>query len=133
MRGREVSLLKKRKWSQNSDDEDKGIFYGTHMTEERYRTMLGEHIQKYKRRYKDTSSSPAQNRVGAPIIKSNIGLIARKSGNEHKGGFHAVETTSEWPNDTNPQKPVNYREADFTQQYGPDRYAFSVPLSGFEL
>ncbi|XP_054790635.1 chromatin-remodeling ATPase INO80-like [Prosopis cineraria] len=25
-RGREVNLLKKRKWSQNSDGEDKGIF-----------------------------------------------------------------------------------------------------------
>ncbi|KAF7819056.1 chromatin-remodeling ATPase INO80-like isoform X1 [Senna tora] len=121
MRGREVNLLKKRKWSQNSDDEDKGIFFGTHMTEERYRSMLGEHIQKYKRRYKDTSSSPAQNRVGAPLLKSNIGLKARKAGNGNRGGLHAVETTSEWPNDSTIQKPVNHRDADFPQQYGSER------------
>lgn len=127
MRGREVNLLKKRKWSQNSDDEDKGNFYGTHMTEERYRSMLGEHIQKYKRRYKDTSSSPAQNRVGAPLLK-NIGLKARKSGVEHRGGLHAVETTSEWPNDTTTQKAISYRDGDFAQQYGPDRFSFSVPF-----
>ncbi|KAI9122075.1 hypothetical protein K1719_006764 [Acacia pycnantha] len=79
MRGREVKLLKKRKWYQNSDDKDKGNFSGTHMTEERYRSMLGEHIQKYKRRYKDTSSSPAQNRVSAQLLKSNIGSKASKT------------------------------------------------------
>ncbi|XP_054814872.1 chromatin-remodeling ATPase INO80 isoform X2 [Prosopis cineraria] len=120
-RGREVNLLKKRKWSQNSDGEDKGNFCGTHMTEERYRSMLGEHIQKYKRRYKDTSSSPAQNRVSAPLLKSNIGLKARKLVNENRGGIHALEASSEWLNDINPQKPVNYRDAEFRHQYGSDR------------
>ncbi|XP_028772802.1 chromatin-remodeling ATPase INO80-like [Neltuma alba] len=117
----EVNLLKKRKLSQNSDDEDRGNFCGTHMTEERYRSMLGEHMQKYKRRYKDTSSSPAQNRVSAHLLKSNTGLKARKLLNEHRRGIHALETTSEWPNDINPQKPVNYRDAEFRPQYGSDR------------
>ncbi|KAI9080715.1 hypothetical protein K1719_037228 [Acacia pycnantha] len=130
MRGREVKLLKKRKWYQNSDDEDKGNFSGTHMTEERYRSMLGEHIQKYKRRYKDTSSSPAQNRVSAQLLKSNIGSKASKLVNEHRGGIHTLETTSEWPNDINPQKPVNYRDAEFRQQYGSDRTIYEPASLG---
>ena len=119
----------RRKRPQNSDDEDRGFSYGTHMTEERYRSMLGEHIQKYRRRSKDTSSSPAQNRVGVPLVKSNAGLKARKSGNEHRGGLHAAETASEWLNDSNPQKPGNHRELDFMPQYGTDRFALFVLLS----
>ncbi|KAI4300819.1 hypothetical protein L6164_034153 [Bauhinia variegata] len=121
MRGRELNMLKKRRRSLNSDDEDKGILYGTHMTEERYRSMLGEHIQKYKRRFKDTSSSPVPNRAGIPLLKSNAVSKARKSGNEHRGGSHVLETTTEWLNDSNPLKPGNYRDADFTLQYGTDR------------
>lgn len=119
MRGREV---KKRRWSQNSDKEEKSSFYSTHMTEERYRSMLGEHIQKYKRRFKDTSSSPAQNQVAAPLLKNSGGLKARKSGNERRGGLHAAETTSEWMNDSNSQKLGNNRDSDFMQQYGTDRF-----------
>ncbi|KAI9111492.1 hypothetical protein K1719_017182 [Acacia pycnantha] len=122
---REVTYLKKRKWSQNSDDEDKGNFCGMPMTEERYRSMLGEHIQIYKRGYKDISSSPSQNRVNAQLLTSNIGLKARKLVNEHRGVIRVLETTtSEWPNDVNPQKPINYRDAEFRQQYGPDRTVY---------
>ena len=124
MHGREVNLLKKRAWSQISDDEEKSGFYGTYMTEERYRSMLGEHVQKYKRRFKDTlSSSPAQNWVAVPPVKSDTGLKARKSGNERRGGLHAAETTSEWLYDSSSQKPGNYRNGDFMQQYGSDRFA----------
>lgn len=125
MHGREASLLKKRRWSLNRDSEDRSGFYETHMTEERYRSMLGEHIQKYKRRLKDTISSPAQNQATVAPGKSSTGLKARKSGNERRGGLHAVETTSEWMNDSSSQKPGNYREADFTPQYGTaDRFSF---------
>ncbi|KOM40548.1 hypothetical protein LR48_Vigan04g074600 [Vigna angularis] len=116
--GREASLLKKRRWSLNRDSEDRSGFYETHMTEERYRSMLGEHIQKYKRRLKDTMSSPAQNQAAVAPGKSSTGLKARKSGNERRGGLHAVETTSEWMNDSSSQKPGNYRDVDFTPQYG---------------
>ncbi|XP_027348851.1 chromatin-remodeling ATPase INO80-like isoform X2 [Abrus precatorius] len=124
VRGREVSLLKKRRWSQNSDNEEKSSFYGTHMTEERYRSMLGEHIQKYKRRFRDTSTSPAQNQAAVPLVKGNAGLKARKSGNERRGGLHAAETTSEWMNDSNSQRPGNYRDADSMQQHGTDRIMY---------
>lgn len=129
MRGREVNLLK-RKRSQNSDDEDKGNFCGTRMTEERYRSMLGEHIQKYNRRYKDASPSPVQNRVSAQLLRSNIGLRGSTLVNERRGGAHALESTSEWLNDISPQKPVNYRDAESRQRYGPHRFNFSSLLPG---
>ncbi|CAL5207665.1 unnamed protein product [Lathyrus oleraceus] len=77
----DVNLLKKRVWSQNSEDEDKGGFYGTYMTEERYRSMLGDHVQKYKRMSKDASSSPAQNCTVVPLVKSNNGFKTQKLGN----------------------------------------------------
>ncbi|XP_019455806.1 PREDICTED: DNA helicase INO80-like isoform X1 [Lupinus angustifolius] len=114
MHGREVILLKKRRWSQNSDD-------GTHMTEERYRSMLGEHVLQYRRRVKDTSSSPAQNQIAVPLLKSSAGLKARKSGSERREGLHATETSSEWMNDSNSKKVGNHRDADFVQRYHTDR------------
>ena len=46
MRERELGLLKKRRQGENSEDEEDS-YYGTRITEERYRSMLGEHIQKY--------------------------------------------------------------------------------------
>ncbi|KAE9585259.1 putative DNA helicase chromatin remodeling SNF2 family [Lupinus albus] len=118
MHGKEVNFLKKRRWSQNSDDEEDSTF---NMTEERYRSMLGEHVLQYKRRVKDVSSSPAQNEVSVPLLKSNAGLKARKSGSERRGGLHAAETTTEWMNDSNYKKAGNHRDADFVQRNGTDR------------
>ncbi|KAJ7972181.1 DNA helicase INO80 [Quillaja saponaria] len=124
MEERKLSLSKKRRWSENSEDEDKSTYYRTYITEERYRSMLGEHIQKYKRRFKDDSSGLSQNRASTPVPKSSLGFQTRKSGNELWGGLHAVETTLEWLNDTNPHKPGNHRDADCTSQYGTDRVMY---------
>ncbi|MED6148216.1 hypothetical protein PIB30_048137, partial [Stylosanthes scabra] len=130
--GREANLLKKRAWSQHSDDEERSRFYGTSITEERYRSMLGEHVQKYKRRFKDTSSTAAQNRVAVPLVQNISGSKARKSGNDHYGGLHTAETASEWLYDSNSQKPGNYRDANFLQRYASDRTMYepaSVDIS----
>ena len=123
MRERELSSLKKRRQSENSEEEEEDSYYGTRITEERYRSMLGEHIQKYKRRFKDTSASPASTRMGIPAPRSNLGLKARKLGNEHRGALHEVETTSDWLNDTNSQKQGNYHEADIAPLNGTERFA----------
>ena len=136
MHEKEVNLFKKRRWSLYSDNEENNSFYGAHMTGERYQSMLGKHIQKYKRRFKGTLSSLAQNQAATPLVKSNTGLKARKSGNEHRGGgLHVAESTSEWMNDSSSQKPGNYRDADFSPQYGTDRFAFStlLPFMVFEF
>ncbi|KAK5803856.1 hypothetical protein PVK06_031505 [Gossypium arboreum] len=113
MSERELSLAK-RKWrgALNSEEEDDD-YQGTHITEERYRSMLGEHVQKYKRRFKDTSVSPAPSRMGIPAPKSNLGSSKnRKLLNEQRAGFYDMETTSEWMNDVSSQRFANYHEAD---------------------
>ncbi|WCJ33422.1 Chromatin-remodeling ATPase INO80 [Euphorbia peplus] len=104
---RDLSLGKRKKVSQNSDgDEGDGDgYYSTRITEERYRTMLGEHIQKYKRRYKDSSVGPAP-RVG--MSKT------RKSGNEKRGGLYDMENASECFNGATPSKRGEYVEPRYT-------------------
>jgi len=126
---KEVNLFKKRRWSLYSDNEENNSFYGAHMTGERYQSMLGKHIQKYKRRFKGTLSSLAQNQAATPLVKSNTGLKAPKSGNEHMGGgLHVAKSTWEWMNDSSSQKLGNYHDVDFLPQYGTDRFAFSTLL-----
>lgn len=119
----DVNLLKKRVRSQNSDDEGKGGFYGTYMTEERYRSMLGDHVQNYKRMSKDASSSPAQNCAVVPLTKSNNGFKTQKLVIDHQGGLHAADTLSGWLYNSNSQKHGNYRNADFVTRNGTDRFA----------
>uniref|UniRef100_A0A2P2MVK8 Chromatin-remodeling ATPase INO80 n=1 Tax=Rhizophora mucronata TaxID=61149 RepID=A0A2P2MVK8_RHIMU len=116
MSERKLSLAKRRRQSNNSEEEEER-YYNTHMTEERYRSMLGEHIQKYKRRHKDTSSNPAPPslRMGTTIPKATLGAPKpRKLGNEPRGGLYDVETTSEWLNDSTLQKRGDFHEPVFT-------------------
>ncbi|PON44294.1 DNA helicase INO [Parasponia andersonii] len=127
MSDKELSSLKKRRRSQNGDYEDKDNYYNTHITEERYRSMLGEHLQKYKRRFKDSSASPAPTRMGIPVPKGNVGLKPRKLRNDQRGGFLEMETTPEWLSYANHPKPGNYAEADFTPQNGFDRATYEPP------
>ncbi|KAL6133999.1 hypothetical protein ACLB2K_066232 [Fragaria x ananassa] len=127
MSDRELSSVKKRRRSQNSDYEEDDSYYRTHITEEKYRSMLGEHIQKYKRRFKDSSSSPAPMHMGIPVPKGNKGSKSRKLANENRGGFYEMETTSEWLNDAIAQKPGNYHDADFSPQSTVDRVIYEPP------
>ncbi|XP_031280967.1 chromatin-remodeling ATPase INO80 isoform X2 [Pistacia vera] len=109
-------LMKIKKRSHNSDEEEDNEYYGTHITEERYRSMLGEHIQKYKRRFKESPVTPVLPRMRIPSPKTNLGggLKSRKLGSEQRGGLYEMETTSDWLNDASPQRPVNYHDAEFT-------------------
>lgn len=118
MSERELSLGKRKRRGAFNSDEEEEDYQGTHITEERYRSMLGEHLQKYKRRLKDTTVSPAPPRMGIPTPKSNLGgSKTRKLGNEQRAGLYDMETTSEWMNDINPQRPTNYHEADLVPKY----------------
>ncbi|KAK6941781.1 SNF2, N-terminal [Dillenia turbinata] len=118
------SLRKKRRPNVEADaseDEEHGG-RGIQMTEERYRTMLGEHVQRYKRRFKDNSSSPASSRMAVPTPKNNLGSKSRKSGHELRGGLHEVETaTADYVTSISPQKLGNYHETDFASDYVADR------------
>ncbi|CAN0907835.1 Chromatin-remodeling ATPase INO80 [Linum grandiflorum] len=99
---KDPSSGKRRKLAADSDgeEEDRSYGAGAGITEERYRSMLGEHIKKYKRRFKDSPSpAPAPSRTGS-IPKNSLGSLKnRKLGNEQRG-VHDMDVTSEWQNDT---------------------------------
>ncbi|KAA8518116.1 hypothetical protein F0562_015590 [Nyssa sinensis] len=116
MSERELVRKKKRRNTYSSDEDEDGS-YSTRISEERYRAMLGEHIQKYKRRLNNSSSSPASTRIGMPVQKSSLGSKGRKLGNEHRGGLHEIESTSDFLTDVNPHKLGNYHEADVALEY----------------
>ncbi|KAJ6304183.1 hypothetical protein OIU77_017955 [Salix suchowensis] len=114
---RELSSGKRKRRYNNSEGEEEDGYLGASITEEQYRSMLGEHIQKYKRRHKDPLSSPAPpaTRMGIPVPKSGLGgSKTRKLGSEQRGGLYDMETTSEWVNDIVPSKHGDYHEPDFT-------------------
>ena len=116
---RELSSGKRKRRYNNSEGEEEDGYSGARITEEQYRSMLGEHIQKYKRRYKDSLSSPAPPpRMGIPVLKSSLGgSKTRKLGSEQRGGLYDMETTSEWVNDIVPSKCGDYHEPEFTPKY----------------
>ncbi|KAG9454766.1 hypothetical protein H6P81_007670 [Aristolochia fimbriata] len=107
--------------SNDEDEED----YGAYISEERYRSMLGEHLQKYRRvRFKESSSlGLSSSRVGMPMPKhSNHSSRSRKFSNEERG-LHSVEPTSDFLADM-PIKQGAYYEPDFTSEYaGVDRFS----------
>ncbi|XP_056158744.1 chromatin-remodeling ATPase INO80 isoform X4 [Syzygium oleosum] len=99
---------KKKKRSFNSENEDGDSYYGTKITEDHYRAMLGEHIQKYRRRPKDHSLLPQLATVGISLPRSNnSGPKAHKLANERRGGLYDVETEPEWANNINLHKDRN--------------------------
>ncbi|XP_022925143.1 DNA helicase INO80-like isoform X2 [Cucurbita moschata] len=121
MTKRELSLVRKRRQSLNSEEEeDHGAndYYGTHVTEERYRQMLGEHIKNYKRRSKHPSPMPA--RMGNSVSKGNSSLRARRSGSEQHEGFLEMETA----NDYNPHRPGIHHDPDFASLLTPNRVIY---------
>ncbi|KAL5059285.1 hypothetical protein RYX36_030889 [Vicia faba] len=118
------NVLNKRSRSGNSDNEEKSGFHGAHTMEERYRSMLGDHIKKYQRRFKGTTASPDTKQVAVPFAKANNGLKAHKMGSERRRGLLDEETMSEWMNGSNVQKPGNLLDTDFVRQHSSDRVMY---------
>ncbi|CAL5420787.1 unnamed protein product [Camellia sinensis] len=119
MSGRDLSLTKKKRRYTDSSEEDEDSSYGVHIAEERYRAMLEKHIQKYKRRLNNSSSSPASTQNGTPILKSSS--KGRKLADEHQSGLSEIQSTSAFLNDVSPQKLGKYHEVDVAPEYGIDR------------
>ncbi|KAK6127392.1 hypothetical protein DH2020_038874 [Rehmannia glutinosa] len=117
----ERALKKKKRRSGGSSDEEETGSYSPYISEDRYRAMLGDHIQKYKRRLNYSSQSPASARAGTTVMKNNVGLKDQKITNDSRGGLHKLESTSDFLNGSNSQKLGNYPEADFGLQYGAAR------------
>lgn len=117
---------KKRRSAYSSDEEETGS-YSSYISEERYRAMLGDHIQKYKRRLNYAPQNPALTRTGTMPTKSNVALKDQKPMNDNRGGgFPKFESTSDFLNGSSSQKLGNYPESDLGLQYGASRYAFHL-------
>lgn len=113
---------KKRRSAYSSDEEETGS-YNPYISEERYRAMLGDHIQKYKRRLNYASQSPSSTRTGTMAMKNSVGLKDQKLMNESRGRLQKFESTSDFINSNNSQGIGTYPESDFGLQYGASRFA----------
>ncbi|XP_010523710.1 PREDICTED: DNA helicase INO80 isoform X2 [Tarenaya hassleriana] len=113
--GMELSKKKRKWWTEADDRENEDDFYRPQITEEHYRSMLGEHIQKSRKRSKESQPSPAHLRGGVSLPKSNVGSYkGRKHGNDYRGGYYDPDTAPSLANDVSPQKRRSYHDPDIT-------------------
>lgn len=118
--------VKKRNRNRNNDDELENGYYKNSVTEERYRSMLGEHLQKYKRRLKDSSLSPAPARIPVSVPKScatvPVAPKSRKFVTENQGVLREVDKAPDYMFRSYPQSMGNHYDAEFSLKYANDRY-----------
>lgn len=117
MPGREY---KKRKQSTRISDEEDGS-YSPYISEEQYRAMLGDHIQKYKRRVKNSSPGHASNRTGTTVSKSSLGIKDKKVSNDQRGKLHRLDRPADFFSDNHTSKVGNFQGSDLLPRYAPDR------------
>lgn len=125
--GMNLSTKKRKRWTEADDDaEDDDDLYSQHVTEEHYRSMLGEHIQKFKSRSKESQPNHTH-LIGVPVLKSNVGgYRGRKLGNDHHGRFYDMDTSSNFAADTIPQRRGSYRDSDITPRYVDHTFSCSM-------
>ncbi|XP_024012789.1 DNA helicase INO80 [Eutrema salsugineum] len=114
--GMNHSTKKRKRWTEDDDDdaEDDDDLYNQHVTEEHYRSMLGEHIQKFKNKSKESRANHTH-LMGVPVPKSNVGNYrGRKLGNGHHGRFYDMDTSSNFASDAIPPRRGNHRDSDIT-------------------
>ncbi|XP_051149034.1 chromatin-remodeling ATPase INO80 [Andrographis paniculata] len=110
------SKKKKQRLNTYSSDEEEAGTYSPYISEERYRAMLGDHIQKYKRRQNYSSQqNPVTTRIGTTGTKNKDNKLA----NDNRG-LHKFEATSDFFNGSNSLK-TNYQEPDSGLPYGSSR------------
>uniref|UniRef100_A0A1D1YT28 Chromatin-remodeling ATPase INO80 n=1 Tax=Anthurium amnicola TaxID=1678845 RepID=A0A1D1YT28_9ARAE len=104
--------------SNEEDEED----YETRISEEQYRSMLGEHIQKYRRlRCKASSSGAASTQMAMPVPKHTHSSKVRKYGNESLVPVKEESLIHEM------EKSPEYYGTDYASEYGGgSRFASSV-------
>ncbi|XP_031494199.1 chromatin-remodeling ATPase INO80 [Nymphaea colorata] len=115
-----------------SNDEDDGE-YGTRISEEDYRSMLTEHVERYRRvRFKGSSNLVASN-TNTTGIKRSTHTKRQRLANEVVGSFkdersnRGVEVHNEIYADISPHKHETNHEMDFSNGYL-DRYNSVEPV-----
>ncbi|XP_010504655.1 PREDICTED: DNA helicase INO80 isoform X1 [Camelina sativa] len=113
--GMNVSSKKRKRWTEADDaEDDDDDLYNRHVTEEHYRSMLGEHVQKFKSRAKESQGTPTH-LMGVPVLKSNGGSYrGRKPGNDHYGRFYDMDTSPNFAADVIPQRRGSCQDCDIT-------------------
>ncbi|KAI4386538.1 hypothetical protein MLD38_004465 [Melastoma candidum] len=117
---KDSKVSKRKRRPSNGDIKDEDGYYGRHIMEEHYRAMLGEHVKKYKRRSKDTSSAAAA-KVGlgmALMAARNLGSGNNTMKDQRRG------SRPEWLGNGNPHKLENFHEADFIRMRSVERVAY---------
>jgi DNA helicase INO80 len=109
---------KKRRTAYSSEEEEKPEgSNGRYISEERYRTMLGDHIQKYKRRFNNSSPVPSSVQNSVPVGKGGSGSKDhRKQRNEHRGGLQK-NGAPDFLADVIVSKRGNYNGADSAHEH----------------
>ncbi|KAF2590575.1 hypothetical protein F2Q70_00041042 [Brassica cretica] len=111
-RGMSSGTKKRKRWTEVDDDvEDGDDHYSQHVTEEHYRAMLGEHMQRFKTRSKESRGNHTP-LLGVPVRKSNVGI--NRGRNDHHRRFYDVDTSSNFAADAIPQRRGSYRESNIT-------------------
>jgi DNA helicase INO80 len=109
-----ASSKKRKRWTEAEDAEDDDDLYNQHVTEEHYRSMLGEHVQKFKNRSKETQGNPPH-LMGFPVLKSNVGSYrGRKPGNDYHGRFYDMDNSPNFAADVTPHRRGSYHDRDIT-------------------
>ncbi|XXG70943.1 hypothetical protein AAC387_Pa07g0306 [Persea americana] len=117
----------RRDMDSNDEEDGSGRDYGTHISEERYRSMLGEHVQKYRRvAFKDASST----RKVMPSRKRSHGS---SKGRKEERALHGVDTTPEFLRDVSPLKRGGYNNTDFGSEYASDRFLSSLDSAYLDI
>ncbi|CAN8254382.1 unnamed protein product [Cochlearia groenlandica] len=117
--GMNSNTKKRKRWTEaDVDDDDDGDdgdeLYNQHVTEDHYRSMLGEHVQKIKSRPKESRGNHTHV-MGVPVPRTNVGSYrGRRVGNDHRGRFYDVDTSSKFAADAIPQRRGRYRDSDNT-------------------
>lgn len=129
-----ASANKKRRSAYSSDEDGS---YNTYISEEQYRTMLGEHVQRCKRRKNNSSPNPGPTRTVMPVLKGSLGPKERKSGSDSRVGSRKMESNSEYLTDMIHQKPGKYNGREFESEYKSNRLvsykSFFIPFHSIRL
>ncbi|CAN6289438.1 unnamed protein product [Urochloa humidicola] len=84
---------KRKRHLDGASDDDEADAYNNRITEEHYRTMLSEHVQKYRRsKFKEGAFGSDPPRVASPQIKDKNGV---KKTTKHRSDFMDVATLDE--------------------------------------
>ncbi|KAK9065708.1 hypothetical protein SSX86_015109 [Deinandra increscens subsp. villosa] len=109
---------KKRKRGVYGSDEDQDGGYCTYISEERYRAMLGEHVNKYKKRHNNSSnnlSTPVSTYNGVSEMRSSLGSKDRKRAKK-------IETGSNFLSGSITQKQQGNYEIDISPHFNMNRF-----------